>query len=111
MTSLDRSDDNDLLTALRHPLRRRILRRMDEEDAISPRDLSRLLGQPLSNVSYHVRVLVDCGAVTLVDTQPVRGSMQHFYCSAIDAPWARQVLGISETEDEGQGEKPDDADA
>ena len=57
MTSLDRSDDNDLLTALRHPLRRRILRRMDEEDAISPRDLSRVLQQPLSNVSYHVRVL------------------------------------------------------
>jgi hypothetical protein len=49
--------------------------------------------------------------VTLVDTQPVRGSMQHFYCSAIDAPWARQVLGISEAEDEEQGEKPDDSDA
>jgi DNA-binding transcriptional ArsR family regulator len=111
MTSLDRSDDNDLLTALRHPLRRRILRRMDEEAAISPRELSRLLHEPLSNVSYHVRVLVDCAAVTLVDTQPVRGSMQHFYCSAIDAPWARQVLGISEAEDEGQGEKTDGSDA
>src|ERR1700742_3128765 len=60
MTSLDRSDDNDLLTALRHPLRRRILRRMDDDEAISPRELSRLLAEPLSNVSYHVRVLVDC---------------------------------------------------
>lgn len=108
MTSLDRSDDNDLLTALRHPLRRRILRRMDEQKPISPRELSHMLHEPLSNVSYHVRVLLDCAAVTLVDTQPVRGSMQHFYCSAIDAPWARQVLGISEAEDEGQGEKPDD---
>jgi DNA-binding transcriptional ArsR family regulator len=107
MTSLDRSDDNDLLTALRHPLRRRILRRMDDDRAISPRELSRLLDEPLSNVSYHVRVLLDCSAVTLVETQPVRGSMQHFYCGAIDAPWARQVLGISEEEDEGPGEKPD----
>ena len=106
MTSLDRSDDNDLLTALRHPLRRRILRRMDSDDAISPRELSNQLQEPLSNVSYHVRVLVDCAAVTLVDTQPVRGSMQHFYCSAIDAPWAQQVLGMSEAEDEGEGEKP-----
>ncbi len=106
MTSLDRSGDNDLLTALRHPLRRRILRRMDEDKAISPRELSSQLHEPLSNVSYHVRVLVDCSAVTLVGTQPVRGSMQHFYCSAIDAPWARQVLGISEAEDEGEGEKP-----
>jgi DNA-binding transcriptional ArsR family regulator len=111
MTSLDRSGDNDLLTALRHPLRRRILRRMDDEEAVSPRELSRQLHEPLSNVSYHVRVLVDCAAVTLVDTQPVRGSMQHFYCSAIDAPWARQVLGTSEAEDEEQGEKPDDSDA
>ena len=108
MTSLDRSDDNDLLTALRHPLRRRILRLMAAEEAISPRELSEALATPLSNVSYHVRVLVDCAAVTLVDTQPVRGSMQHFYCSAIDAPWARQVLGISEAEDKEQGEKPDD---
>ncbi len=111
MTSLDRSDDNDLLTALRHPLRRRILRRMDDDEAISPRDLSRQLDEPLSNVSYHVRVLVDCAAVTLVDTQPVRGSMQHFYCSSIDTPWARQVLGISEAEDEARGEKPDDPEA
>lgn len=107
MTSLDRSGDNDLLIALRHPLRRRILRRMDNEVAISPRELSRQLEEPLSNVSYHVRVLVNCEAVTLVDTQPVRGSMQHFYCSAIEAPWARQVLGTSEAEDESQGEKPD----
>jgi DNA-binding transcriptional ArsR family regulator len=106
MTSLDRSGDNDLLTALRHPLRRRILRRMDDRESISPRDLAHMLDQPLSNVSYHVRVLVECGAVTLVDTQPVRGSMQHFYCSAIDAPWARQVLGTSEAEDEGTGETP-----
>jgi DNA-binding transcriptional ArsR family regulator len=111
MTSLDRSDDNDLLTALRHPLRRRILRRMDQVDEMSPRELSRSLDQPLSNVSYHVRVLADCGAVSLVDTQPVRGSMQHFYRSAIDAPWARQVLGISEAEDEGPGEKPETPEA
>src|SRR5215813_8543738 len=111
MTSLDRSDDSDLLTALRHPLRRRILRRMDDEKAISPRELSHVLEEPLSNVSYHVRVLVDCAAVTLVDTQPVRGSMQHFYCIAINAPWARQVLGISESEDEGPGEKPDQPEA
>ena len=107
MTSLDRSVDHDLLTALRHPLRRRILRRMDEDEAISPRELSRQLEEPLSNVSYHVRVLVDCSAVTLVDTQPVRGSMQHFYCSSIATPWARQVLGISEADDEAQGEEPD----
>jgi DNA-binding transcriptional ArsR family regulator len=113
MTSLERSDDNDLLTALRHPLRRQILRRMAEtdEDPISPRELSAELAEPLSNVSYHVRVLVDCEAVTLVDTKPVRGSMQHFYRIAIDEPWARQVLGLSGDDEGKRGENPGPADA
>jgi DNA-binding transcriptional ArsR family regulator len=104
MTNLNRSDDNDLLVALRHPLRREILREMAGKEAISPRDIASALRQPLSNVSYHVRVLADCAAVSLVDTKPVRGSMQHFYCAAIEAPWARQVLGLGEKDDGPAGE-------
>jgi DNA-binding transcriptional ArsR family regulator len=104
MTSLNRSDDNDLLVALRHPLRREILREMAGEEAISPREIAAALDQPLSNVSYHVRVLAECAAITLVSTKPVRGSMQHFYCTAIEAPWARQVLGLSDPEDGAAGE-------
>jgi DNA-binding transcriptional ArsR family regulator len=107
MTNLNRSDDNDLLVALRHPLRRQILRMMIDEEAISPRQISTRLQKPLSNVSYHMRVLADCAAVTLVSTEPVRGSMQHFYCSAIEAPWARQVLGLTEDGAAGESdEKP-----
>jgi DNA-binding transcriptional ArsR family regulator len=94
MTNLNRSDDNELLVALRHPLRRDILRTMVDEEAISPREVAATLNQPLSNVSYHVRVLADCGAIALVGTKAVRGSMQHFYRAAVDAPWARQVLGL-----------------
>ncbi|MDX6595770.1 MAG: Helix-turn-helix domain [Solirubrobacterales bacterium] len=101
MTNLNRSDDNDLLVALRHPLRREILREMAGEEAISPRELSSALQQPLSNVSYHVRVLADCATISLVGTKPVRGSMQHFYCTAIEAPWARQVLGLDERKHDG----------
>jgi DNA-binding transcriptional ArsR family regulator len=96
------SEDNDLLIALRHPLRRDILRAMLEQDPISPRQISDELHQPLSNVSYHVRVLAGCGVVTLVDTEPVRGSMQHFYSPRIDEPWALAVLGLSE-----DGESPE----
>ena len=104
MTSLSPSDDDDLLVALRHPLRRRILRQMAGEEAVSPRALSTTLDQPLSNVSYHVRVLADCAAVTLVRTEPVRGSVQHFYSTAIEAPWARQVLRLGESNGDGAGE-------
>lgn len=99
MTNLNRSDDNDLLVALRHPVRRDILRAMAGEEAISPREIATALQQPLSNVSYHVRVLADCAAVTLVSTKPVRGSMQHFYRATVEAPWARQVLGLDAKDD------------
>jgi DNA-binding transcriptional ArsR family regulator len=94
------SDDHDLLLALQHTVRRRILRQMLRGDAISPRELSDLLDLPLSNVSYHIRVLADCAAVGLVRTRQVRGSVQHFYRCSLDAPWARQVLGSTESEDE-----------
>lgn len=89
-------DDAELLVALRHELRRKILRTMfdDEAESMSPRRLSHALHQPLSNVSYHVRVLADCGAVELVDTAPVRGTMQHFYTPTITEPWALAVLGL-----------------
>ncbi|MDQ2631926.1 MAG: helix-turn-helix domain-containing protein [Actinomycetota bacterium] len=74
---------------------------MADGRAISPRELSDTLQRPLSNVSYHVRVLAERGVVTLVKTEPVRGSVQHYYRSTVDAPWARQVLGLGE--DEGDG--------
>lgn len=112
MTNLDRSDDNDLLVALRHPLRREILREMVDagEEPISPRELAATLTQPLSNVSYHVRVLAECGAVNLVKTKPVRGSVQHFYRVSVEAPWALQVLRLGEDPSPPAGESSPDPD-
>ncbi|HEX6667117.1 MAG TPA: helix-turn-helix domain-containing protein [Solirubrobacterales bacterium] len=107
MTNLNRSDDNNLLVALRHPLRRQLLRRMIGADPISPRELATELDVPLSNVAYHMRVLASTGAVTLVKTRPVRGSTQHFYrAAAIEADWVKQVLGLSESGGNGTGESP-----
>jgi hypothetical protein len=89
---------HEQLVALRHELRRRIMQVFDSSDeAISPREVSGALHQPLSNVSYHVRVLADCKAIKLVRTRPVRGSMQHFYQpnpAFIEQPWVAAVLGI-----------------
>lgn len=106
MGNQDRFDDNALLSALRHPLRRRILRLMEEEEPISPRQISIRLEHPLSNVSYHVRVLAECAAIALVFTEPVRGSMQHFYRASIEAPWARQILELDDGGPEPEGETP-----
>jgi DNA-binding transcriptional ArsR family regulator len=97
------TEENELLIALRHPLRRQILKSMVEHDPISPRQIADELKEPLSNVSYHVRVLADCGVAALVDTTPVRGSMQHFYSPTIEEPWALAVLGITEEDDAGKG--------
>ena len=90
--------------ALSHPLRRRILREMADGAARSPGELANLLERPLSNVSYHVRVLADCGVMTLVGTKPARGSVQHFYRAALDSRWARQALGLDEGDVGGPGE-------
>jgi DNA-binding transcriptional ArsR family regulator len=105
MGSLAKPGDNELLIALRHPLRQRILREMADGAAISPSELATRLRQPLSNVSYHVRVLVEQSAVTLVATKPSRGSVEHFYRSAVEAPWARQVLEAGEDNGGATGEK------
>lgn len=104
MEPLDRPKEENLLVALQHPLRRRILRAMADGKPVSPRELSEALRQPLSNVSYHVRVLVQSEAVTLVRTKPARGSIQHFYRSNVQAPWALQVLELGETDSKGAGE-------
>jgi DNA-binding transcriptional ArsR family regulator len=93
----DEADDH-LLSALNHPLRRQILRKLLAQNPISPRQISEELHAPLSNVSYHVRVLADCGAVVLVDTEPARGSIRHLYRPEVDQGWALAVLGQVEDE-------------
>lgn len=84
--------DDQLLVALRHPLRRRILRKMIATGRISPRQLATELKEPLSNVSYHVRVLAEVEAATAVGQKPVRGAVEHFYSASITAPWALSAL-------------------
>lgn len=88
---------NDLFTALAHPLRRQILRKMlGGRGETSPRELAERLDQPLSALSYHVRVLAECGAIKLMRTKQIRGSTQHFYRPVVRARWARTALKASE---------------
>jgi DNA-binding transcriptional ArsR family regulator len=88
---------SDLFTALGHRLRRRILRKMIAVGGeISPRELAIALDEPLSALSYHVRVLAECEAIKLVRTKQIRGSTQHFYRPAVRARWARTALRTAE---------------
>jgi DNA-binding transcriptional ArsR family regulator len=92
MASTGPSTEKDFHKALQHPLRRRILRVARSRDMVSPKGISDKLDEPLSNVSYHVRILKECGAIELVDTSPVRGSVEHFYSFTVDAKWALAAL-------------------
>jgi DNA-binding transcriptional ArsR family regulator len=92
----------DLFNALGHPMRRRVLREMlDGGGEMSPREMADKLCEQLSALSYHVRVLAECGAVELVRTEQIRGSTQHFYRAMVKANWALSAL---EAGDEPPGE-------
>jgi DNA-binding transcriptional ArsR family regulator len=67
-----------LIKGLSHPLRVLILAHMNE-GPWSPRELERELGEGLSQVSYHVKVLNDYELIELVDVQPRRGAVEHYY--------------------------------
>jgi DNA-binding transcriptional ArsR family regulator len=94
------SDDmTRLMTGLQHPLRRDILKTIYNagDEGCMPRTVAGELGLPLSNVSYHVRVLVENELLTLLRTEPARGAIAHYYvCSpaVIADPWVRRSLGI-----------------
>ena len=97
-----RDREEVLLSILQHPLRKRLLRfYVEAEGTLSPKELTVLANDPkISNVGYHVRVLAEKGAVeNLVETQPRRGSVEHFY-EATDfvdeVPWGRAALGTAE---------------
>jgi DNA-binding transcriptional ArsR family regulator len=69
---------SDVVKALSHPIRLRILHELNDGEA-SPKVLAERLGESLPVVSYHVRILVDLGCAELVRTEPRRGSVEHFY--------------------------------
>jgi DNA-binding transcriptional ArsR family regulator len=80
--------DQRLVKALAHPLRVRLLTLLNQQVA-SPSELAEKLHQPLGNVSYHVRILADLGAIELVETKPRRGALEHYY-RALMRPWFRE---------------------
>ncbi len=87
-----------LIKAIAHPLRHRILQRLNERTA-SPSVLADELGEPIGNVSYHVQILLKYDVIELVDTRPVRGAVEHFYRATArpffeDEHWAHLPLSL-----------------
>jgi DNA-binding transcriptional ArsR family regulator len=70
--------DSNLVKALSHPLRMRILTRLNEAVA-SPNEMAKAFQESLPLVSYHVRILRELGCIELVRTTPRRGAIEHHY--------------------------------
>jgi len=78
---MGRRPHENLVKGLNHPVRVECLTVLTKRVA-SPRQLSEILDHDLSNVSYHVRTLVELGLVELVGEESVRGAVAHFYKAA-----------------------------
>jgi DNA-binding transcriptional ArsR family regulator len=70
--------DQDLVRALAHPMRVRILEALQGRVA-SPTELAREFRESLGVVSYHANALLDVECIEQVRTQPKRGTIEHFY--------------------------------
>jgi hypothetical protein len=70
--------DERLTKALAHWMRVNIMA-IASWRIISPSDYARETGEDINKVSYHFRKLVEYGVLELVDTEPVRGSVKHYY--------------------------------
>jgi DNA-binding transcriptional ArsR family regulator len=84
--------DPRIVKALSHPLRHRLLSRLNEGVA-SPKELAHETGEPLGTVSYHVRVLLELDCIELVETEQRRGAVEHFY-RALMRPFSVTRIGI-----------------
>jgi predicted transcriptional regulator len=95
----EKPSEEALHSAFTHPLRRTLLKLCVEADEpLSPKSLARLADHRLPNVSYHVRVLAECGAIEIVAERPVRGSTEHFYevtPLVKETSWIRTALGLT----------------
>lgn len=80
-----------LIKALNHPIRAQALTILTNRIA-GPKEIAAELGIKLSNVSYHIRELERSGLIEIVEEEPVRGAIAHFYKAVapqalIDSAW------------------------
>lgn len=66
---------------------------LQEGADLSPNLLSKILEEPLGNVSYHMKTLVEYDVIKLTKTEPRRGAVEHFYASTGAATPDSAMLG------------------
>lgn len=76
-------DDPAVFRALGHPLRARILTRLEESPASAKR-LSEEFGETPGRIGHHLRTLERVGLVGVVEERPVRAVVERFYGPTYD---------------------------
>jgi DNA-binding transcriptional ArsR family regulator len=92
----------DLIKAIDHPLRRRVLRLLgDRDEPLSPAQMAEELDFSLSMTAYHIRILYELRAVARAGRRQVRGALQRFYKSKVkdDPPIATLLEETREVDD------------
>lgn len=70
--------DKRIAKALSHPLRTEIIAILSDQVA-SPREMADILGEELTNVSYHTKELLKLECIEVVDREQVRGALKTRY--------------------------------
>ncbi len=55
------------------------------EGTFTAKEIAEIIGEPLNNVSNHIRELLDAGSIELAKTEMVRNTQQHYY-RAVEIP-------------------------
>ena len=92
--------DFQLAKALSHPLRQQLLMAYNQE-VTSPSEVAAKLGEPLNDVAYHTKRLLEMGCIELVRTERGPG-IKHFYKAVVraeirDRDWQRVPRGLRRT--------------
>ncbi len=93
-----------MIAALNHPLRRRILRRFEENEGTktSAARLAAEFDLPLGNISYHLQSLSKLKILSLAEVRRIRGAREFVFISNLDGEegWFRSALEESRAADE-----------
>lgn len=95
-----------LIHALHHPLRRKLLRTLHGSgEAHSPVQLSKMTGEDISNIDYHLKILVEMDAAAKTGDRQVRGARENFFASKVaDHRQMVAILADTELDDDGAHE-------
>jgi DNA-binding transcriptional ArsR family regulator len=77
-TKVTRKNAEELIKALSHPTRLAALQIFGARVA-SPNEVAEEIGEEVTAVSYHVKILRDYECIELVKTEPRRGATEHYY--------------------------------